>query len=615
MASVTKAEKGRSSIMPLKALLLFLLRFIFTTVLGLVAATQSPLAQGQGISQRPLKALLLESRDQWTGAVGGRVLLEKAGFIVSPLHVDESFNLNDVNLIVFGSLSAWDPNYTALMRKHTATLHDFVNRGGVILEMNQNGRLKFVSAYLPAGMTARRADMEYESLAITAPNHPLFNAMPVVENPTKELRLPKHLNHYANWGPFDNFTGFRVLLASEPTMEHPALLEGSYGKGRILLTSLYFDKLYDSNDNLIAPEATLAVAKRFFVNLATYVAAVRAGIAPPVTATPGFEPAAPLPFVPGSWTIAVLPDTQGYSERFPRIYESQTRWIANNKQRYNIVYVLHLGDITGKASRGEWENARRAMSLLHGVVPYQIVGGNHDYGKSGESDSRQTLINEYFPPRLYQNWRTFGGVMEPKSIENNYHLFNAGGKDWIVLALEWAPRNVAIDWGNHILAKHANRQAIFVTHAYISIEGRLFDHTKGPQPANPHTYPFAKLPDAVTGGINDGKELWDKLVSRHANIVFALCGHIVSNLRTGEGLFFLPDKGIHGNVVNQMAINYQDGPNGGDGFLRLMEFLPDGETVQIKAFSPYKNAFKTDSKNQFILKLQSSRKLNASPEN
>src|SRR5205085_2879552 len=70
------------------------------------------------------------------------------------------------------------------------------------------------------------------------------------------------------------------------------------------------------------------------------------------SATSGFwrlqQPARPadaLPFVPGSWTLVVLPDTQIYSESYPELFKDQTRWIVANKDRYNIKYVLHLGDI------------------------------------------------------------------------------------------------------------------------------------------------------------------------------------------------------------------------------------------------------------------------------
>ena len=54
----------------------------------------------------------------------------------------------------------------------------------------------------------------------------------------------------------------------------------------------------------------------------------------------------PLPFVPGSWTLVVLPDTQTYCSQFPGMYNLQTQWIVDNKDKYNIIYMLQNGDIT-----------------------------------------------------------------------------------------------------------------------------------------------------------------------------------------------------------------------------------------------------------------------------
>jgi hypothetical protein len=39
------------------------------------------------------------------------------------------------------------------------------------------------------------------------------------------------------------------------------------------------------------------------------------------------------------------------------------------------------------------------------------------------------------------------------------------------------------------------------------------------------------------------------------------------------------------------------------GYLRLLEFLPDGETVQVKTYSPFLNKYMTDPEQQFVLKL------------
>lgn len=35
-----------------------------------------------------------------------------------------------------------------------------------------------------------------------------------------------------------------------------------------------------------------------------------------------------------------------------------------------------------------------------------------------------------------------------------------------------------------------------------------------------------------------------------------------------------------------MLANYQMLPEGGQGWLRLIELLPDGETIQVKTYSP-----------------------------
>ena len=93
----------------------------------------------------------------------------------------------------------------------------------------------------------------------------------------------------------------------------------------------------------------------------------------------------PLPFVPGSWTLAVLPDTQKYAEKYPGLFNLQTQWIIENKQKHNITYVLTLGDLTNDDNQLQWQRVNQAMSRLDGVVPYTIVLGNHDYSPDGKT--------------------------------------------------------------------------------------------------------------------------------------------------------------------------------------------------------------------------------------
>lgn len=307
------------------------------------------------------------------------------------------------------------------------------------------------------------------------------------------------------------------------------------------------------------------------------------------------RPAAVPDFVPGSWTLVVLPDTQFYAELYPQLFADQTRWIAANKERYDVRYVLHVGDVVNGDYVAQWTNAAAALARLDGVVPYALAPGNHDY--SDFYPARATRMNNYFPPSKFQSWPTFGGVKDAGRIENSYHLFSAGGSDWLILVLEFGPRNATVAWANSILAQYPDRRAILLTHAYLYDDGTRHDWAaKGVRQAwNPHTYSVHWDPD----GTNDGQELWDKLVRLHPNVVWTLNGHV-----SNDGLGRLASTNDFGRTVVQTCVNYQMRALGGEGYLRLMEFRPDGKTVQIKTYSPYTGTYLTDPQNQFAVTLE-----------
>ncbi len=316
--------------------------------------------------------------------------------------------------------------------------------------------------------------------------------------------------------------------------------------------------------------------------------------APPSAPTSAQAASAPLPFVDGSFTLVVLPDTQNYAEAFPDLLEQQTRWIADHHIDRNIAFVITLGDLTNRNTSDQWENVRRAFRRLDGVVPYVLVTGNHDYGTLGNTDSRETGLNTAFSLNDFFQRPTFGGVFGPR-LDNSYHLFTAGGRDWLVLALEWGPRDPVLDWADMILDKYPDRRAIVVTHAYLYSDNTRYDHVLRPEHRwNPYSYPSAKFP----GGTNDGEDIWRKLVAPHDNVDFVLCGHVL-NSGTGQ----LSSASPQGHVVHQIMANYQERPRGGEGYLRLMEFLPDGATVRVKSYSPVLDRYLTEPTQQFVLEL------------
>jgi hypothetical protein len=267
-------------------------------------------------------------------------------------------------------------------------------------------------------------------------------------------------------------------------------------------------------------------------------------------------------------------------------------WILDHKDSHRIACVLQTGDITNRNSEVEWKRADRAFRLLDGVVPYAIVPGNHDYRLYGRA-GRITPINDYFPPSRFEAWPTFGGTMEPGRIENSYHLFEAGGAKWLVIGLEWGPRDKALDWADGILKKYADRKAMVFSHAYLYCDSTRHNWAaKGPlQRNNPHMY-------AIPGGANDGEEMWNKLVKKHPNVALVINGHI-----GGDGLGFEVSKADDGHQVNEMAVDFQRLELGGAAWLRLIEFLPDGKNVQARTYNPLYDRYQTDSQNQFKFKI------------
>jgi hypothetical protein len=307
-----------------------------------------------------------------------------------------------------------------------------------------------------------------------------------------------------------------------------------------------------------------------------------------------------LPISPGSWSLAIFPDTQGYAKDFPQIYDAETQFVRDHATSLNIKYVLHEGDITNDNVPEQWDNALHSMNILNGVVPYALVTGNHDVGPGGNGNSRDSYFNDpaYFGPgSYYATQPTVGGFYQTGKTANSWHRFNDGTRDWTILNLEYAPPNGVMDWANQVLDAHPNDHAMIVTHVYMYTEDNRYDWaTYGlGQSFNPH-WPY--LVNNPTEVINDGEEIWNKVVRKHNNVDFVFSGHALS-----PGVGYRSDLSDGGHVVHQMLANYQDkGGDGGDGDFRLLEFKPDG-TVNVRTYSPWLDRYDTDYRQQFTLQM------------
>ena len=267
-----------------------------------------------------------------------------------------------------------------------------------------------------------------------------------------------------------------------------------------------------------------------------------------------------------NFSLVVLPDTQHYSERYPWIFTNQTQWIVDNQDRLNIKFVIHEGDIVEDADNDtQWMRANKSMSVLDGKIPYGILPGNHD--------ENVTEYEKYFPAMRYKNYSYWGGSHANNTC--NYQLFSALGTDFIVVNLRWNPDSDDIRWANGILSNHSERKAILVTHGYLNKYGIRNVH-----------------------GLGDTTYIWNELIAPNKNIFLVLCGHAHGESRRTDV--------VDGRAVHQLLANYQDRPNGGNGWLRILEFSKN-ETrasnlvIVVKTYSPYLNKYETDANSEFEL--------------
>lgn len=270
------------------------------------------------------------------------------------------------------------------------------------------------------------------------------------------------------------------------------------------------------------------------------------------------------------FTVVVLPDTQFYSEKFPKIWESQINWIVANRKALNIVYVIHLGDITqnGDGKPEEWATASGALYRLEDPattglpdgIPYGVVPGNHDH-RGGVSRFNKFFGVDHFAMRPF-----YGGHFGSDNT-SHFDKFTAAGMEFIVLYIDFEDdkRDYApIDaWAADVLRANPARRAIVVSHDLLAVNGS-FDPR--------------------------GQAIYENL-KWSPGLFLMLCGHNHGEARRTD---------VHeGRSVITCLSDYQSGPEGGGGYLRLYRFLPAANLVKVQTYSPWLDDHKTGPESQF----------------
>jgi hypothetical protein len=160
----------------------------------------------------------------------------------------------------------------------------------------------------------------------------------------------------------------------------------------------------------------------------------------------------------------------------------------------------------------------------------------------------------------------------------------------LIFSLEWEPRQggvdangvkLPVDWANEIAAKpeYAGYTAVLLTHNYLQADNTRSTTTD-------------------VAGDASGQGLWDNLIKTNSNFEMVFNGHF-----GGDGEGYLDSTDNAGKTVHQMFFNTQFETQGGNGWIRLVEFLNDGTTVRVRTYSPLLDLTRTSSAYDFEFQL------------
>ena len=353
----------------------------------------------------------------------------------------------------------------------------------------------------------------------------------------------------------------------------------------------------------------------------------------------------------GKFTIAVIPDTQNYTDfryqkaaGFPfegrEFIDEQMRYVADNARSKggDIVFATHLGDIwqhlgmrmdPAHEKRGfkrvanggsvvarniypnelrdvEVPNGARAFDILNGALPFSVVPGNHDLDALWTDARYPPSVNAKGEEDL--GLRHFGGLTKFTSVfspDSRYfkgqpwyvgahdnggdsaQIFKAGACTFLHIGLQYEAPDASLEWAQKLIARYPGVPTIVTTHKFMNRD----DRRAGLSGSNALVDPQDNAPDAI----------WEKFIERNDQIFMVLSGHI-----GGQG--YRVDRNIEGHPVHQLLMDYQDrrqvtralnegkGSAFGDGWMRLLRFDLDAPTprIEVKTYSTHYKKFSSE---------------------
>lgn len=280
-----------------------------------------------------------------------------------------------------------------------------------------------------------------------------------------------------------------------------------------------------------------------------------------------------------TFTLAILPDVQ--MEVSDTRFKDRLAWLVDNRSAMNLKMVMQCGDMMNFNDDTQYAHQSDGLKVLDVAgIPYVTCLGNHDTaavkvdggsaapGNVNANLRNTTRYNTHFPAGRF---KLLAGTYEANKIDNAYHVFTAGGLNWLVINLELWARTGAIDWAKTIVAKYPDHNVIFLTHAHLNGDGSIQQDNGG-------------------YGDNSPQYVFDQAMKPFANVRLVFSGH------TGTH-GYRTDAGSHGNTVYQFLQCYHDAANNPT---RLLRIDTRNGTIRTWVLSPSNRETKNDGSSRTI---------------
>ena len=268
-----------------------------------------------------------------------------------------------------------------------------------------------------------------------------------------------------------------------------------------------------------------------------------------------------------AYSFAVIGDLGGmvgqHGGKLSLLYD----WLLDNKDAQKIAHVLGLGGMTATDADGEWSLIAGQTQRLNGQISYTLVRGEQD----SAAKMNAALGADYAA--------SLQGVMVEGDVTNAYTKLTVGGHKYLILMLDVGASDAVLAWAGDVIAANTDHRVIVTTHIYQYHDGSTLDGGDA-----------APATDYVTG--NNGDAIFEKLISKHENIVLVLSSH-----DAWQSVVCSQVKGDAGNTITQIMVSPQglDAHVGATGMVAMLYFGEDGDRITVRYYSTARGQYGADT--------------------